>query len=167
MNGLTFDLDGQAIPVEDVLYALEMMESSGGENIKPRYEEKFHKGMIKNYRSKNWIPTPTEKRMIDKYGFDKATEMFSTSYGSYQTLPETIYRYTSFTGEPTELENKETQLKYVNELLQKFHKQEGGDLKEVIYRWNQGEEFFPKFKEFLKSDKLTVGKRFFGKKEGQ
>jgi len=137
--------------MDKVMKGLSFMESSGGTNIKLQYEPEYHKKMLESYKTKKWIPTPAERRVIKERGFDEATKLFSTSRGEYQLIPETVYRYTDFTGNPEDLDNPIINKKYAMQLMERNAKLGGGDLGKSIYKWNQGAEYMPKLTNFLDS----------------
>ena len=111
------------------------VESTLGTDRKPRYEPLYHESMKANPK---WIPTRSEKRVIKDRGYEAATKEFSTSRGSYQILPETAYRYTSFVGEPEDLEDVGVEGQVWLELMKKWQEDSGGDLEGFVTRWNGG-----------------------------
>ena len=151
---LVFSYGGETYTKKEITDSLFFKETSSGTNIKNRYEPDYHSKMLESAKTKEWIPTPAERKQIIKYGYDKATELFSTSRGKYQILPETAYRYTSFAGDIEDLDKNDVQEKVKDELLEKWHNETGGDLQKTINRWNQGANYFPTFYQHLKSEKL-------------
>lgn len=116
------------------------VESSYGYDNAPRYEPAYHKDMLANAKTKMWIPTPAERRVIKERGYDKATKDFSTSRGPYQIIPETAYRYTSFAGNPEDLEGPESYKVWL-ELMARMHRLSGGDLEKAIPYWNKNPNY--------------------------
>ena len=140
MASYDFSYKGKTVSPIELQQGILGMESTWGKNTTPRYEPKFHKKLKAN---KSWLPTPAEKRLIKERGYETATKQFSTSYGPYQILPETAYRYTSFAGNPEDL-NGPAAVQVWQELMARMHKESGGDLNKAIDYWNQNPEYLNK-----------------------
>ena len=137
MPDFNFTYQGKKVRPWQLQQGILGMESSWGKNTTPRYEEKFHKKLKEN---KKWLPTPAEQKVIKERGFEEATKQFSTSYGPYQILPETAYRYTSFAGNPEDLAGPDSYKVWL-ELMGRMHRLSGGNLEKAIPYWNQNPNY--------------------------
>lgn len=147
MAGIDFRYGRDVVNPIELQYGIMNMESSLGKNTTPRYEPKFHLDMLRN---KKWQPTPAEQRVIKERGYGAATKQFSTSYGPFQILPETAYRYTSFTGNPEDLANPEVAIGVYTQLIKRMHKISKGDLVRGMRTWNKNPDYLPKMMSYIK-----------------
>jgi hypothetical protein len=147
-DNYNFNYRGQKISPIDLQYGIMGMESSWGKNTTPRYEPKYHQQLLAN---KTWIPTPAEQRVIKERGYGAATKQFSTSYGPYQILPETAYRYTSFSGNPEDLARPEVATQVYIELIQRMRNRSKGNLVSGMRTWNKNPDYLPKMMAMIKS----------------
>lgn len=143
-----FNYKGQKITPFELQKGILGMESSFGTNTKPRYEKKYHAKLKAN---KKWVPTPAERRVIKERGYEEATKAFSTSYGPYQILPETAYRYTSFAGNPEDLAGPDS-VKVWIELMNRMHRLSGGNLEKAIPYWNENPSYLNNMMNMMKQD---------------
>jgi len=146
------------VPMSAVKDTIHRIESDRGKNAKPRYEPQYHKSLKEKYQSGEWTPTPAERRVIAERGEEEALKQFSTSVGEYQIMPETAYRYTSFAGNPEDLQDKKIGSDIANELLERSHKKNSGDLESSVHDWNQLDHYLPRFKKFIKEKGFELNK---------
>jgi hypothetical protein len=145
VDNYNFTYKGQEVSPIDLQYGIMGKESTWGKNTTPRYEPKFHTKLKTN---KKWVPTPAERRIIKERGYDEATRAFSTSYGPYQILPETAYRYTSFAGNPEDLAGPASVPVYI-ELIKRMHMLSGGNLEKAMPYWNQKPAYLTSMMELI------------------
>lgn len=109
-----------------LLWALNMMEASGSEKAKKRFEPNFYNKYLKG--KKEWMEH--EK----KFG----REAISSSYGPWQIMYPTAVSL-GYKGSPDALAKPEVSLPLVQKYVAKLNRKFDGDLEKVFSAYNAGE----------------------------
>src|SRR3990167_1220429 len=109
-----------------LLWALNMVEGSGQQKVKPRHEPNFYNKYLKG--KKEWAEH--EK----KYG----AQAISSSYGPWQIMYPTAVQY-GYKGTPSALADPKVSLPFVQKVASKLSKKFSGDIEKVFSAYNAGE----------------------------
>lgn len=110
--------------LDEIAQAVAMVESSGGKNVKSRYEPGFQRRYLQG--KQEW------EKLAAKYGWQPV----SSSHGKWQIMFPTAVEL-GFTGSPEQLADEATNRQYFEKKFQRDYKKTG-DLRKTFLRYNGG-----------------------------